>query len=194
MQLAQEWRQIYALLSVGEREAALHNQMLPSLMVEEMEAEAERAEAPHPLPVRVDGQALSDHYASQPIAPPLEHPSTYPGWIERAGRRAGDRKPAMPAEAPPQNNVGPCAVGACPVGADFSPPSPQPVAASRSVGTAPASANPSAVVGVSRSFETAPVSDSRIPPQPSTEIPVELSAIPVTDNGRGPEERIQDSA
>jgi hypothetical protein len=91
--LAREWRAYYALLSERQREKALHRQILPTLMLEESRSDAELAEAPHPLPVSADGRAVDEHYSKQPIWPPLEPVSSYPGWIEREGRRAGDRKP-----------------------------------------------------------------------------------------------------
>jgi hypothetical protein len=99
--LVREWRHFYQDLSFRQRESALHRQMLPDLLVEEKQSESERTEAPHPLPVSVDGRAIIEH--EEPPEIPFKHVSEYPGWIEQHGRRKGDRPvppPDKPAEEP----------------------------------------------------------------------------------------------
>ena len=92
--LVREWRRLYQDLSFRQRESALHRQILPDLLIEVQQSESERTDAPHPLPVSVDGGAIVAHTASEPPAAPLKHVSDYPGWIERNGRRKGDRPAA----------------------------------------------------------------------------------------------------
>jgi len=99
--LISRWREMYQDLSFRQRESALHRQILPDLLTEEQQSESERTEAPHPLPVRVDGQAIIEHAASEPETAPLKHVSDYPGWIELHGRRKGDH----PAPPPPDESA-----------------------------------------------------------------------------------------
>ena len=99
--LVSRWREVYQDLGMRQRESALHRQILPDLLVEEQQSESERTEAPHPLPVSVDGRAIIEHESEEPITPPLKHVSEYPGWIERHGRRKGDR----PAPPPPNESA-----------------------------------------------------------------------------------------
>lgn len=91
--LVSRWREMYQDLSIRQRESALHRQILPNLLVEECESESERTEAPHPLPISVDGRAIIEH--EEPSDVPFKHVSEYPRRIEQHGRRKGDR-PAPP--------------------------------------------------------------------------------------------------
>lgn len=98
--LAAEWRKTYELLSFRQREMNLHRQFLTDVMVDDKELEAERAEAPHPLPVAIDERAIVNQ--PNPNARPLEPIDSYPGWKERYGQRRTDRPPAVPPpDAPP---------------------------------------------------------------------------------------------
>ena len=124
--LAAEWRKSYQELTILQRNMALHRQILPGLMLDETAIESERAEAPHPLPIRVDEGATIAHMTNKnnPAVPPLEHVSAYPGWIEQEGRRKGDRLSSIP---PAPSIVEGSAVEAQP--APVTPPQPHPVTA-----------------------------------------------------------------
>lgn len=87
--LAAEWRKTFELLSFRQREMNLHRQFLTDVMVDDKELEAERAAAPHPLPVSIDDRAIVNQ--PNPYARPLEPIDSYPGWKERYGQRRTDR-------------------------------------------------------------------------------------------------------
>lgn len=90
--LTSQWFKAYKELQPRQRETALHRQILPGLMLDETRSEAEQAEAPHPLPVRVDTEAAVLHDMQAEVShAPLKPPTDYPGWIEQFGRRKGDR-------------------------------------------------------------------------------------------------------
>lgn len=105
--LAAEWRKTYELLSFRQREMNLHRQFLTDVMVDDKELEAERAEAPHPLPVAIDERANVNQ--PNPNARPLEPIDSYPGWKERYGQRRTDRPgatdlPVPVATIPPESS------------------------------------------------------------------------------------------
>ena len=100
--LVSQWRKSYQELGQRQRETAMYRQILPDLMLTEEQLEAERAEAPHPLPVSVDGPAAAQHLSCEPINPPLKPLSDYPGWAERYGPKA---PPAGAADLPSAESV-----------------------------------------------------------------------------------------
>lgn len=81
--LSAEWRKTYEALSFRTREMGLHRQFLTDLMIDDKKAEAEQADAPHPLPVAIDNVATVNQ--PMPEAPPLEPVENYPGYKERNG-------------------------------------------------------------------------------------------------------------